>query len=323
MLAHFGTLLPEVPHTYVVINQTHATGTVQLGGHRRALGMIRVVSTPIRHWPSTLSGEAALPARDNRQVGALGEWGVRALRQSTIGIVGLGGAGSQVAEMLAHAGVGGLILADGDKVEEVNLSRTHGTSPASVGISKVRSAERLVKRISPETEVSAIEEAFPSKRLTAELRDVALIVACVDTPHTRNELNRFALRYAIPLLDLGTTITAEPFAVDGHLSLAIPGGHCLRCAGHVSDAQLEEVDEAARRGHYGTNEGRPQVVSFNGLLASAAVTETLKVLTGFAGDVDGSREWHYDALTGQLRRVGLGPARCRECSWYGMKADNL
>jgi hypothetical protein len=323
MLAHFGTLLPAVPHAYVVINQTHATGLVQLAGDRRALNMIRVVSTPIRYWPSTVSAEGTLLARDDRQVGALGERGVNALRHSTIGIVGLGGAGSQVAEMLAHAGVGGLVLADADKIEEVNLSRTHGTDPTSVGIAKVTCAERLVKRISPDTGVSAIEESFPSKRLTGALRDVALIVACVDNPHTRNELNRFALRFAIPLLDLGTTITAEPFAVDGHLSLAMPDGHCLRCAGHVSDALLAEVDEAARRGRYGTDEGRPQVVSFNGLLASAAVSEALKVVTGFAGDEDGSREWHYDALTGQLQRVGFGPRRCRECSSYGMKGDNL
>lgn len=32
----------------------------------------------------------------------------------------------------------------------------------------------------------------------------------------------------------------------------------------------------------------------NGLLASAAVTEVLKLVTGFAVEPEGSREWHYD-----------------------------
>jgi sulfur carrier protein ThiS adenylyltransferase len=45
------------------------------------------------------------------------------LRQSTVGIAGAGGLGSNVAVSLARAGVGRLVIADFDKVEPSNLSR--------------------------------------------------------------------------------------------------------------------------------------------------------------------------------------------------------
>ena len=46
-----------------------------------------------------------------------------ALRQSTVGIAGAGGLGSNVAVSLARAGVGRLVIADFDKVEPSNLNR--------------------------------------------------------------------------------------------------------------------------------------------------------------------------------------------------------
>jgi len=45
------------------------------------------------------------------------------LRQSTVGIAGAGGLGSNVAVSLARAGVGRLVIADFDKVEPSNLNR--------------------------------------------------------------------------------------------------------------------------------------------------------------------------------------------------------
>jgi sulfur carrier protein ThiS adenylyltransferase len=45
------------------------------------------------------------------------------LRQSTVGIAGAGGLGSNVAVALARAGVGKLVIADFDRVEPSNLNR--------------------------------------------------------------------------------------------------------------------------------------------------------------------------------------------------------
>jgi len=321
ILNHFGGLLPESLHAYLVLNRSQVAGWLQLGGTRHSIELLRVASWPIRRWPSTIIEETPPLARDDRQARALGATGVAVVRRSSIGIVGLGGAGSQVVEMLAHAGAGRLVLADADVVKDVNLSRTHGTSPELIGQSKVAIARQMAVRIASESEVIGVKEAFPSRSLLMVLRDVDIIIACVDNPLARSELNRFSLRYAIPFIDLGTTITAQPFRVDGHLSVIVPGSHCLRCLGHVSDAALEEEAAAARIGQYGLNDARPQVVSFNALLASAAVTEALKLLTGFAGASRTSKEWHYNGISGELREIRIAEGRCNECQWYSNKAD--
>ncbi len=321
ILSHFGALLPDVIHAYVVVNESCVSGWMQHGDQRRPVGDIRIASQPIRRWTRGTRPHVGVQPRDTRQAAALGGCGIAALRMASVGIVGLGGAGSQVAEMLAHAGVGRLVMADGDRLEDVNLSRTHGSSPRLLGLHKVASMRRLVRRVSPETKVTVIAEHFPTVATIRHLRDVDVLVVCVDNPYARDEANRFALRYAIPLLDVGTTITEKPLAIDGHLSLVLPGSRCLRCLGHVSDAILEEWHNEERAGKYGLQEGRPQVVSFNGLLASAAVTEVLKLVTGFAGPSSSSAEWHYRAMSGELRPVAFADSRCRDCSWYALKAD--
>lgn len=322
ILTHFATLLPGRPHAYVVVNRTHLSGWVQLSDQRQHVDELTVVDTPMATWRSRSSEPSTVHRRDDRQQRALGREGIAALRQTTVGIVGLGGAGSQVAEMLAHAGIGGLVLVDHDRLEEPNLSRTHGAWPELIGELKVDSARQLIERISPDTSVTVVAEPFPTPNTLNALHPCAVVISCVDNVQTRSEVNRFVLRHALPLLDIGTTITPEPFRVDGHLTLAMPGSQCLRCLGHVSDVMLEQTRARARQGRYGLDEQRPQVVSFNGLLASAAVTEVLKLLTGFGGSQPGSREWHYDPVHAELRRVNVSIERCSECAWFGLKGDS-
>ncbi|MFA7634757.1 MAG: ThiF family adenylyltransferase, partial [Bacillota bacterium] len=53
----------------------------------------------------------------------IGADGVARLSGSSVAVVGLGGVGSACAEALARAGVGKLILVDGDVVSATNINR--------------------------------------------------------------------------------------------------------------------------------------------------------------------------------------------------------
>ena len=57
------------------------------------------------------------------QLPGFGEYGQRALKDATVCIVGLGGLGSPAGLYLASAGVGRLVLVDGDTVSLSNLQR--------------------------------------------------------------------------------------------------------------------------------------------------------------------------------------------------------
>lgn len=64
--------------------------------------------------------------------------------EKTVVVVGVGGVGSVVAEMLTRCGVGKLILFDYDKVELANMNRLF-YQPHQSGLSKVEAARDTLR----------------------------------------------------------------------------------------------------------------------------------------------------------------------------------
>jgi sulfur carrier protein ThiS adenylyltransferase len=97
------------------------------------------------------------------------------LEQAVVGIAGLGGLGSTVAVALARAGVGRLIIADFDMVEQGNLSRQQYFID-QVGKNKVDCVTENLQRINPGVQVrghhaDVIAECFDAaeeKRMIVE-----------------------------------------------------------------------------------------------------------------------------------------------------------
>jgi len=52
--------------------------------------------------------------------------------QCRVGVIGLGGGGSHIAQQLAHLGVSNFVLVDPDHVEETNLNRLVGATKKDV-----------------------------------------------------------------------------------------------------------------------------------------------------------------------------------------------
>ena len=67
----------------------------------------------------------------------IGENGVKTLSQKSVLIVGVGGVGGYVCEMLARCGVGRLTLVDFDKVDITNINRQIVALHSTVGQNKV------------------------------------------------------------------------------------------------------------------------------------------------------------------------------------------
>lgn len=72
------------------------------------------------------------------------------IRSFTVLIVGIGGIGSVVAEMLTRCGIGKLILYDYDRVELANMNRMFYL-PSHEGLAKVEAAKRSLNDINPDT----------------------------------------------------------------------------------------------------------------------------------------------------------------------------
>ena len=198
------------------------------------------------------------------------------LGRTRAALVGLGGGGSHVAQQLAHIGVRSFLPIDPDCMEDTNLNRLVGGTMEDVklGTPKVDIAERVIKAVNPAAEV--LKRRASWTEVTAELRDVDVIFACVDSMICRTELEAFARRFLIPLIDIGMDVhkSSGEFSISGQVMLSLPGKPCMRCMGLITEEALAQ--EAAK---YGAAGARPQVVWPNGTLASTAVGIFMKLVT--------------------------------------------
>lgn len=97
-----------------------------------------------------------------------------------VGIAGLGGLGSNVAIALARAGVGRLIIADFDKVEQSNLNRQQYFTD-QVGKSKVDCTIENLRRINPQVEVVGHRVKLDSGNIPEIFAEADVIAECFDT----------------------------------------------------------------------------------------------------------------------------------------------
>jgi sulfur carrier protein ThiS adenylyltransferase len=102
------------------------------------------------------------------------------LSRSVVGIAGLGGLGSNVAIALARAGVGKLIIADFDSVEQSNLNRQQYFSD-QIGRPKVDCMVENLRRINPRVEVQGHVVTLAPDNIQQIFRDADCIAECFDT----------------------------------------------------------------------------------------------------------------------------------------------
>ena len=93
--------------------------------------------------------------------------GQERLLESRVLIVGLGGLGCPAALYLAAAGVGTLVLADGDAVELSNLQLQLAHGEADIGRNKAVSAAASIADINPGVTVTTLTEHLAGDALAA------------------------------------------------------------------------------------------------------------------------------------------------------------
>ncbi|GAB6190444.1 HesA/MoeB/ThiF family protein [Desulfocastanea catecholica] len=144
--------------------------------------------------------EGIVPERYCRNQNSLSNGDQLRLLRSHVAIIGLGGLGGAVTEILARIGVGRLTLVDGDCFEESNLNRQLLSSPDALGQSKAATAEQRVRHINPAVEVHAVAEFFRADNGRAILRDALLTIDCLDSIADRFVLEDACREAAIPLI---------------------------------------------------------------------------------------------------------------------------
>ena len=101
------------------------------------------------------------------------------MKNSAVGIAGLGGLGSNVAISLARTGIGKLLLVDYDYVEKSNLNRQQYLL-SQVGELKTSALKQNVNEINPQVEVEIINCKLDEKNIPRIFKNVDIIAECFD-----------------------------------------------------------------------------------------------------------------------------------------------
>lgn len=209
--------------------------------------------------------------------------GQRRLLDSTVMIVGCGALGCVVADLLARAGVGHLVIIDRDYVELSNLQRQSLFDERDVAdaMPKAQAARRRIADINSDIRVTAIVDDVNHSNIERYASGVDLFIDGLDNIETRYLVNDLAVKSGRPYIygaAVATTGMAMPIlphtlrrdaawetsAVD---DFATP---CFRCL----------FEEAPPPGSSATCDTVGVIGPAIGVIANFQVAEALKILTG-------------------------------------------
>ena len=103
------------------------------------------------------------------------------LAHARIGIAGCGGMGSHVATALARTGIGGIVIADFDKVEESNLFRQCYT-PSHVGKKKTKALSEILLDIEPDLNLEMFDDEITADNASQVFSGCDIVCECLDRP---------------------------------------------------------------------------------------------------------------------------------------------
>lgn len=102
------------------------------------------------------------------------------LKESSIGIAGAGGLGSNAAVSLARAGIGHLVIVDFDKVEKSNLNRQYYFTN-QIGKIKVKALKDNIKKVNPSVKVDIFKEKLTKGSMDKYFKDADVIIEALDS----------------------------------------------------------------------------------------------------------------------------------------------
>ncbi|PZU91408.1 MAG: tRNA threonylcarbamoyladenosine dehydratase [Chryseobacterium sp.] len=109
--------------------------------------------------------------------------GIEKLQKAKVLVVGLGGVGSFAAEFLARAGIGKMIIADGDVVDITNINRQLPALHSTIGQHKVELVGDRLMDINPKLKLTKINEFLEPERMEELIKSEKFdyVLDCIDS----------------------------------------------------------------------------------------------------------------------------------------------
>lgn len=228
----------------------------------------------------------------------IGIEGQQKLLDAAVLVVGCGGLGAAALPFLAAAGVGRLMIADDDTIDDTNLQRQTAFCEADIGQSKAEVLQGRLNALNSRTQISALNERLSEARLLELVQSVDLVLDCCDNFATRQAVNRACVAGRTPLVS-GAAVRFE-----GQIAVYRPDLPDTPCYACLFDGESANDGACAVFGVFS-----PLV----GIIGTTQAAEALKLLMGIGANASGELLL-YDALANEWQRLAFdkNPA-CRVC----------
>lgn len=328
-----------MPVGALVFAKSAVAGDLWFEGGKRAELKEAIVQGNQREiiWPFPVERAAGSLEKYDRQARLFGDVGQAVLQGQRVGIIGLGGAGSILAELLGRLGVGEFVLVDPDRAELTNLPRLVASRRIDAVISwlpkslrsrlaryKVLMAARNIRRANPNAKITAFKSNFVFEQVARHFVDCDYLFLAADSMSARLLFNAIVHQYGIPGVQVGAKVPVDAAGNVGEVFCVarpiLPGNGCLWCNGLINASRLQDEaisDETRKQYAYVADPQvvAPSVITLNAIACAHAVDDYLFFATGLK-NLEAERYW----FRWNSRKATVGydlPRRdfdCTECS---------
>lgn len=206
--------------------------------------------------------EGIIPIRYKRNFNTLNFTDQIKLLSSKVAVIGCGGLGGSIIELLARLGIGTIIAVDGDTFSESNLNRQQLCIENCLGRQKTQTVIDRIKAINSGIEVIPYCQFVDEKNIAKIIEDADIIVDGLDNIPARFMVENACKKLKIPFIHGAVS------GLQGEVATIFP-----------EDVGLTAIYGPLQKYHQETAEKPVSVLSVTpSLIASLQVTEVLKVL---------------------------------------------
>ena len=220
-----------------------------------------------------------------KDVGIIGQ---KKIKKSKILIVGMGGLGCPVADLLTRAGVGVIGLMDYDKVDLSNIHRQTLYSSQDIAKYKVNIAKKKLNLINKEVKINIYNKKADETILKKIINKYEIIVDWSDNFKTKFLLNKISIKYKKKL------IVGAISKFEGHVftfNFNLKKSSCLKCF-YQSDP-IDEILNCETEGIFGSTAN---------IVGSIQANEVLKAILNIGNNLK-SNILILDLLNLNFRKV--------------------
>ena len=196
----------------------------------------------------------------------VGLTGQKKISLSKVFIVGAGGLGSPIADLLCRAGIGEIGIIDYDKVSLSNLNRQTLYNSTDINKYKVQVLKQKLKKVNPLVKVNIFKKKIDEKNINHLISKYQVIVDASDNFETKFLLNRKSIEFKKKL------VVGAISRFDGHIfvfDFRNNKSACLQCFYQVKPS--DEILNCDQEGILGTSAS---------VVGSLQANEILKTVIG-------------------------------------------